>query len=54
MGVPTHRGGAGNGGTEGYWGIYCPPPEHVYAIHCDLSYHGLVSGSVAEARNAPI
>ena len=35
-------------------GIYQPPPEHGHTIHCDLSYHGLVSGSGAETGNAPI
>ena len=54
MGVTTHWGGAGNGGTGGYWGIYCPPPEHGRAINCDSSYHGIVSEGGGEAGNAPI
>ena len=33
IGVPTHWGGAGNGGTGGDWGIYNPPPENGHTIH---------------------
>ena len=54
MSVTTHWGGDVTGGIGGYWGIYLPPPEHGITIHCDLSYHGPVSGSGAEAGNAPI
>ena len=53
MGVPTHWGGTGNGGTGGDWGIYRLPPEHSRTINCESSYHGLVSGGGAEAGNAP-
>ena len=35
-------------------GIYCPPPEHGRAIHCDLSYHKIVFGGRVETINAPI
>ena len=52
--VHTHWGGAGNGGTGGDWGIYCPPPEHGRTIHCYSYYHGLVFGGGAEDGNAPI
>ena len=34
--------------------IYRPPTEHVRTVHCDSSYHGLVSGGGAEAGNVPI
>ena len=54
VGVPNHWSGAGNGGTGGDRGIFCPPPEHRRAIHCDPSYHGLVSSDRAEYGNAPI
>ena len=54
MGVPTHWGGAINGGTGGDWGIYRLLPEHGCAIHSDPSYHGLVSSSGAEVGNAPV
>ena len=50
MGVATHQGGAGNGGTGEYLGIYCLPPEHGHTIHYNSYYHGLVSGSGAEPR----
>ena len=54
MGVPTHCNGSGNGGTGGGRGKYLPPPEHVCAIHCNPSHHGVVFGSGAESGNAPI
>ena len=54
MGVLNHWGGAGNGGTAGDWGIYCPPPEHGRIIKFYSYYHGLVFGGEVEARNAPI
>ena len=54
MGVPTHWSGVGNSGTGGYWGIFRQPLEHGCAIHCDLSYYGLLFGSRAEAGNVPI
>ena len=54
MGVYTPWGVPNNGGTVGNQGVYFPPPEHGCKIHCDLSYHGLVSVGRAEARNAPI
>ena len=54
MGVPTHWGGAGNGGAGQDGGVYRPPPEHSRTIHYDSSYHGLVSGGRAEARTATI
>ena len=54
MGVPTHWGGTGNGGTGGDQGINRPPPEHGCAIHCDLFYNGLVTGGGAKSGNAPI
>ena len=54
VGVTTHWSGSGNGGTGGDRGIYRSPPEHGDTIHCDPSYHGIVFGGGAEARNAPI
>ena len=54
MGVPTYWSGADNGGIVGYRGIYCSPPEHGHAIHCDLSYHELVFCGGGDAGNAPI
>ena len=54
MGVPTHWGGAGNGGDGRDWGVYQPPPEHVCTIHCNLSYHVLVSSGEAEAGTMTI
>ena len=54
MGVPTHWGGAGNIVTEGDRCIYHLSSEHVRTINFDYSYHGLVSGGVAEAGNEPI
>ena len=54
MGVTTHWSGANNGGIGINRGIHRPPPEHGRAIHCDPSYHGLVFGGGADARNAPI
>ena len=47
MGVPTHWGGASNGGTGVNRVIYRPLPEHGREIYCDPSYHGLVSGGRA-------
>ena len=46
MSVYTHWDSAINGGTGGDWGEHCPQPEHSRTIHCELSYHGLVSGGV--------
>ena len=54
MGVPTHWGGADNSRGGVYWGVYRPPPEHGLTIYCNLSYHGLVSGGVAETGTATI
>ena len=54
MGVPTNWSGVGDDGYRGYRVIYPLPQEHDRAIHCDLSYHGLVFGGGAESRNAPI
>ena len=54
VGVPTHWSGAENGGTVGYRGIYCPPPEHGRGIHCDPSYHGILFGGGKEDGGAPI
>ena len=54
MGVPTHCSGAGNGVTGGDWFIYRPPPEHGRTIHCDLTFHGAVSGRREEPGDAPI
>ena len=39
VGVPTHWGSTGNGGTGGDWGVYLPPPEHFCAVHFYPSYH---------------
>ena len=47
MGVPTHWGGAGNGGGGLYQGVYRPPPEHGHEVHCKSSYHRIVSGGGA-------
>ena len=52
--VPTYWVGAGNIGTGGDRGIYQPSPENGHAIHCNLSYHVLVSGGGAESSNALI
>ena len=49
MGVLTHWGGAGNGGSGQYQGVYLPPPEHGRTVHCNSYYHVLVSGGGAEA-----
>ena len=54
MGVYTHRGGAGNGGAGGDRGVYHPPPEQGCTVHCNSSYHGLLSGGGAEVGTAPI
>ena len=54
MGVYTHWGGSGNGGSGGDRGLYRPPQEHGLTVHCDLSYHGLVSDDGAKAETAPI
>ena len=54
MGVPTHWGGSGNGWTGGDWGVYCPPPQLGFAIHCNSYYQRLVSGGGAESGNSPI
>ena len=54
VGIPTHWGGTGNGGTGVDWGIYHLPPEHGCAIHFDPPYHGLVFNGRAEAGNSPI
>ena len=54
MGIPTHWGGTVNGGTVGDRDIYRSPSEHGRIIHCKTSYHGLVSGGGAEARNGRI
>ena len=54
MGVPTHWGGARNGGAGVYRGVYCPPPEHGCKMYCDFSYHALFSGSPVKAGNVPI
>ena len=54
MGVYTHWGGAENGGAGGDRGVYNPSPEHGRTLHCNSSYHGLVSGGGAEAGTAPI
>ena len=54
VGVPTHWGGTGNGGTGGDRIIYRLPPEHGHAIRCNLSYHGLMSGGGVESGTAPI
>ena len=54
MGVCAHWSGAGNVGARGGRSIYFPPTEHVRTIHCDFSYHGLVSGGGAESGTAPI
>ena len=37
MVVLTYWGGADNGGTGGYWGIYRPPSEYGCTIYYDLS-----------------
>ena len=54
MGISIHGGGAGNDGTIRDQGVYLPPPEHGRTIHCDSSYHGIVSGSGAEAGGAAL
>ena len=54
MGVFTHWGSAGDDGTRRDWGLYFPPPEHSTKIHCNLSYHVIVSGGGAEDRNEDI
>ena len=54
MGVYTHWGSAGNGRAGGDRGVYRPPPEHSRTVHCDSSYHGLVSGGGSESGTAPI
>ena len=54
MGVPTHLGGAGNGGTGGDQVIYRLPPEHGRGIHSYPSYHEFVFGGGVEASNVPI
>ena len=54
IGVYAHWGRAGNCGAGVDHSVYCPPPEHDCTVHCDLSYHGLVSGGGAEAGTAPI
>ena len=54
IGVPTHWGGSGNGWTGGDWGVYCPPPQLGFAIHCNSYYQRLVSGGGAESGNSPI
>ena len=54
MGISTHWGGAGDGGTRRYWGVYLSPPEHGRTTHCNSSYHILVSGGGAEAGDAAL
>ena len=54
MGISTHWGGAGDGGTRRDRGVYRPPPEYDRTIHCDSSYCGLVSGGGAEAGYAAL
>ena len=54
MGVYNHWGGAGNGGAVEEWGVYCPLPEHGRTVHCDSSYHGIVSGIGVEDGTATI
>ena len=54
MGVTTHWGGYGNGGTGGDRGIYFLPPEHGHIGHCDPYYHGLVFDGRADAGNVTI
>ena len=54
MGVYTHWGGAGIGGAGGDWGVYHPPLEQSCTVHCNLSYHGLMSGGGAESGNTHI
>ena len=44
MVITTHWVGAGDGGLRIDWVLYRLPSEHGHTIHCDLSYHGLVSG----------
>ena len=34
--------------------MYFPPPEHGHTIHCDSSYHGLMSGNGVEAGTVNI
>ena len=54
MGISTHWVGAGDGGTGRDWGVYLLPKEHSHTIHCGSSYHGLVSGSRAETKDAAL
>ena len=54
MAISIHWGGAGDSGTRIDWDIYIPPPEHGRTIHCNSSYHGLVSGGGAEAGGAAL
>ena len=54
LGVPIYWISAGSGWIGVDLVIYCPPPDHGSAIHCDLSYHGLVFGGGADSGNAPI
>ena len=49
MGIYNHWGGAGDSGTRRYQGVYCPSLEHGRTIHCESSYHRLVSGGGEEA-----
>ena len=52
--VYTHWGGAGNVGAGGDHSVYRPPLEHGCIVHCESSYHGLVSSGGAEAGTAYI
>ena len=49
MGAPIHLGGTVNGGSVKYQGVHHPSPEHSRTVHCNSSYHGLVSGGGAGA-----
>ena len=54
MSISTHLDDDGNGGTRRYQGLYYALTEHGCTTHYDLSYHGIVSGGGAEARDAAL
>ena len=54
MGISTLWGGASDDGNRIDWGLYCSLPEHGHTIHCNSSYHVLVSGGKSEDKDAAI
>ena len=53
MGVCNHWGGTVNVRAGGDRVVYHVTPEKNHIIHCDSSYHELMSGTILESETVP-